>query len=148
MANSEGGLSRRNLLVGLAASGATVGTVIAQNSGPAGVATFKQAIWQQRPGRRDVPLGTANLDDWAQLVGSTFRTTEGHVLELADVRAFPQPGPHPSGVRDRAFVAGFEIMSGGPMADSRIYRVDHPQGAFEVFLTTAEKPMRMLAVFG
>jgi len=150
MSVMESLLSRRNMLVGLTAGAATVGTV-AVRSGQAQIESFRQLLWQRRPGRHRVPLGTAGLDDWALQIGSKFQTASGDVLKLADVRAFPQADKRPRGLRDRAFVAGFEVVSGNPLPDQLIQHVDHPEGGrFDILLSAGspDKPGRMIAVFG
>src|SRR4051794_21054421 len=118
-------LSRRNLLVGLAGS-AAVGTLAVTNAGKQQVAAFSQLLWQRRPGRHNVRLATASVDDWALQIGTTFQTSTGHTLKLADVRQFDHQNKRPAGLRDRAFVAGFELVSGaGALPNELVLRVNH-----------------------
>ena len=56
--------------------------------------------------------------------------------------------PH---LRDKAFVAGFEVVKGGPMEGDKTYRFRHGEGGtFDMYLSQniRSKPLRMHAVFG
>ena len=139
-------LSRRNVVLGLAGT-AAVGTVAVQKSG--GADAFAKLLSPGEGGRTGVWLAKAASADWVLQVGSTFTAHTGHVLKLVNVQGFPKSGKLPAGVRDRAFVARFDILKGGKMPGDKIYRVNHKQGAFDLFLTTGDpsKPLRMKAVF-
>jgi hypothetical protein len=143
--------SRRNMLLGLG-SAATVGVLATTQAGQSQVQKFKDLLWQRLPGRRNVRLATATVDDWALQIGTTFKASTGHTLKLADVVQFDHQNKRPSGLRDRAFTAGFEVVSGaGVMPDQLLLRVTHAEGGtFEMFLTGAgpRKPLRRIAVFG
>jgi hypothetical protein len=151
MAIIESLLSRRSLIVGIGGT-AAAGALAVSTAGQKQVQAFKQLLWKNRPGRHNVRLSTANVDDWAVQVGTKFRSSTGHTLKLADVRQFDHQGKRPSGLRDRPFVAGFEVIEGaGPMPDQLLLRVDHREGGtFDLFLTAAapDKPLRRIAVFG
>ncbi|HYJ53617.1 MAG TPA: hypothetical protein VEW04_10650 [Allosphingosinicella sp.] len=100
--------------------------------------------------RRRLSLASASYDEWADQVGSTFAVAGGHGMALAGVRALSSSGTRPTGTRDRAFVALFDVLAGGTMAGDLIYTVSHPEsGPFQVFLaaTDPRTPRRMLAVF-
>jgi hypothetical protein len=140
--------SRRNVLVGLVAGGATAGTVgVQQFSSASDLAALIRPI---ENGRRGVKLGTATSGDWALQVGSPFTAETGHVLTLVDVQVFGDKAPRPGNLRDKAFVARFDVKSGGPMEGDRTYRFNHREGGvFEMFLSTVnpDRPDRMLAIF-
>jgi hypothetical protein len=142
--------SRRNMLLGLGGA-ATMGGLAVTQTGQSQVQKFKDLLWQSRPGKRFVRLATATVDDWALQVGTTFKASTGHTLKLADVRQFDHQNKRPAGLRDRAFVAGFEVVSGtGALAEQLLLRVSHPEGGtFDMFLTAAapDKPKRRIAVF-
>lgn len=141
--------SRRNILLGLGgATAATVGTVAGTSSG--GAELFAQLLRPGGRGRRGVALRNAERDDWSVQVGSLFRAETGHVLKLADVQGFPERSARPKQLRDSAFVARFDITSGGPLPGDLMYRVRHGEGGeFNLFLAAGDpaKPLRMLAVF-
>jgi len=144
-------LSRRNVIVGVGGTVA-VGAFAVSDAGQKQVQAFKQQLWKNRPGRRNVRLSSASVDDWAIQVGSKFQTSTGHTLKLADVRQFDHQGKRPAGLRDRPFVAGFEVVSGkGTLPDQLLLRINHSEGGtFDLFLTAAapDKPNRRIAVFG
>jgi len=144
-------LSRRNVIVGVGGTVA-VGAFAVSDAGQEQVQAFKQQLWKNRPGRRNVRLSSASVDDWAIQVGSKFQTSTGHTLKLADVRQFDHQGKRPAGLRDRPFVAGFEVVSGkGTLPDQLLLRINHSEGGtFDLFLTAAapDKPNRRIAVFG
>jgi hypothetical protein len=101
------------------------------------------------PGARS--LASAGHDEWAAQVGATFAVAGAQGLALAEVRPLPSSGRRPSGARDRAFVAQFDLLGGTPIVGDRIYTVSHPRhGPFQLFLTAADdarNPGRMHAVF-
>lgn len=153
MPKSESTVSRRNLLVGLAGTAAVgVGAVAATDAGQQQVEAFRQLLWKRQPGRRDARLASATVDDWALQIGSLFHTSTGHTLKLTDVRQFGGQNKRPAGLRDRSFVAGFEIVAGNaPLPRELTFRVTHPNGGtFDMFNTAGgpDKPKRRLAVFG
>jgi len=144
-------LSRRNVLVGLAGS-AAAGAVATTNAGQQEVAAFKQLLWSNKPGRHNVRLATATVDDWSLQVGTKFQASSGHTLRLDDVQQFDHQNTRPKGLRDRAFAAGFSIISGvGTLPNQVLLQVSHPEGGtFEMFMTAGspDKPQRRIAVFG
>jgi hypothetical protein len=144
-------LSRRNVLVGLAGS-AAAGAVATTNAGQQEVAAFKQLLWSNKPGRHNVRLATATVDDWSLQVGTKFQASSGHTLRLDDVEQFDHQNTRPKGLRDRAFAAGFSIISGvGTLPNQVLLQVSHPEGGtFEMFMTAGspDKPQRRIAVFG
>ena len=138
--------SRRNLLLGLG-GGAAAG--VATFSATRSPTYFAQILRPRGRGRQDVALRSASYDDWMVQVGTNFTAHTGQVLNLVDVQAFSQKGGRPRNIRDRAFVARFDITRGGALPED-LYRVAHPNGGtFDIFLTrgSPDKPLRMLAVF-
>ena len=151
MSNIQSFLSRRHMLAGLAGS-ATVGVLAVTNAGQQQVAAFKQLLWKRQPGRHNVRLATATVDDWALQIGTTFQTSTGHTLKLADVVQFDHQNARPAGLRAKPFAAGFEIVAGeGPMPDQLTLKVAHREGGtFDIFITAGsrDKPNRRIAVYG
>jgi len=149
MAQQSTNTSRRTVVIGLAAAGA------------AGTATVATPLFTDpealqnilRPlglGKRGVGLGTATSGDWALQEESLFTAETGHVLKLADVQVFSERTPRPAGLRDKAFVARFDIVRGGPMEGDKTYRFNHRDGGtFDMYLSSKNpaNPLRMLAVF-
>lgn len=140
--------TRRNMILGVAGTAAVGGVAATQRFTSA--ETLEEILRPLQLGRRGVNLGTANADDWALQVGSTFTAHTGHLLKLVDVQAFRADKSRPAGLRDKAFVARFDVAEGGAMSGSDLYRMNHPEGGtFEMLLTggVPGKPLRMLAVF-
>jgi hypothetical protein len=151
MSKGESRVSRRNLLVGLAGT-AAVSAVAVTDAGQKQVAAFKKMLWSRQPGNRNSRLANGSVDDWALQIGTKFATSTGHTLKLADVRQFGGQNKRPAGLRDRAFVAGFEIVEGsGTMPGETLLTVNHATGGtFDMFISpgSPDKPERRLAVFG
>lgn len=131
---------------------AAVGALATTEAGQKEVKAFKDALWQSRPGRHNVKLGTANVDDWSIQVGTEFQTSTGHTLKLAYVQQFDHQNKRPTSLRDRPFVAEFEVQPGGPpLPNQLLVRVNHREGGtFDMFLTAAgpAKPKNWMAVYG
>lgn len=148
MAQVRSHISRRNMLIGLAGgAAATAGTV--STNGFTESASFANLLRPAGIGHNGGPLAHAGYDDWKERVGTSFKAHSGQVLKLVDVQAFRQQGARPAGLRDRAFVARFDVTEGAALVED-LYGVAHAEaGAFEMFLTNAgpDKPLRMLAVF-
>jgi len=148
MAESLSLFSRRNMLLGVAGTATVGGIAAAQRF--TGADTLAEILRPVQLGRRGVPLGTAQADDWALQVGSTFTAHTGHLLKLVDVQRFKQDKGRLAGLRERAFVARFDVTEGGSLPGSEIYSVNHPEGGvFDMLLTGGipDNPLRMLAVF-
>jgi hypothetical protein len=142
-------LSRRNMLIGLAGGAAATAGTLATH-GFTESASFANLLRPVGLGPSGAPLATAGYADWANQIGSSFTAHSGQVLKLVDVQGFPQKGARPGNLRDRAFVARFDISKGASLSED-LYRVAHPEGGtFDIFLTqdSPDKPLRMLAVFG
>jgi len=141
-------VNRRNMLLGLAGGAVVAGGITVQQTG--GVSQFAELLKPVGLGRRGVDLATAEKEDWALQVGTFFTAQTGHVLKLAHVKGFPQRGVRPAGLRKAAFVAAFDIASGGPLQPDRMIGTNHNEGgAFDIFLTSGNRanPLRMLAVY-
>ena len=141
-------VNRRNILLGLAGGAVAAGGIAVQQSGGAG--SFAELLRPGGTGRRGVFLATASKDDWALQVGTFFTASTGHVLKLVDVQGFREEGRRPGGLRNKAFVARFDVTSGGQMPASQSVTVSHKEGGtFDIFMTgaNAARPLRMLAVF-
>jgi hypothetical protein len=95
-------------------------------------------------------LGDAGYNEWLDQVGSLF-SVGGSSLKLVAVTALNSNGPRPDGLRDRAFVAKFDVQGRGTMAGDLIYAASTPNyGAFQIFLSASSDPnlpQRMTAVF-
>jgi hypothetical protein len=141
-------VNRRNILLGLAGGAVAAGGIAVQQGGGAGA--FAELLRPVGLGQRGVSLATAKKDDWALQVGTLFTASTGHVLKLADVQGYRERNRRPAGLREQAFVARFDIVSGGPLPGSQLFTVSHKEGGtFAMFMTGANpaKPLRMLAVF-
>ena len=133
--------SRRSMLVGIGGA-AAVGAAAVQSTGTSSIA---QALGVAGAGG----LKSAGYAAWSAQVGSTFKASTGHVLKLVDVHKVASKGARPSALRADSFIASFDVVRGGALADN-LYRIGHPEGgAFDVFLTTGGRSTasRMLAVF-
>jgi hypothetical protein len=136
------------MLIGLAGGAAATAGGVATN-GFTQAPSFAALLRPAGIGHNGGPLARVGYDDWRAQVGTGFRVHSGQVLKLVDVQAFPQKGARPHGLRERAFVARFDVTDGAALVEG-LYGVAPTQGAaFEMFLTNAgpDKPLRMLAVF-
>jgi hypothetical protein len=142
-------VSRRTLVVGLAAGVAAAGALAA----PA-----LRLSWTREPGRAGwwdrmfFSLERGGYGDWNEVVGSEFRLagSGSSPLKLVAVKPFKAPGRLPDSVgRERAFAAVFESAGGTPSADG-IYALEHARhGTMNLFLTAGDTSNnRMEAVFG
>lgn len=94
-------------------------------------------------------LATSEMDRWSKMVGSDF-TSGAFRLRLQGVRALNSTGDRPPELRDGAFLAVFEVISGGYMPGDLIYRMTTRNQVLDVFLANAfspEYPRNMHAVF-
>jgi hypothetical protein len=94
-------------------------------------------------------LATSEMDKWSRRVGSDF-TTGTFRLRLQGVRALNSSGDRPAELRDTAFLAVFEVLSGGYMPGDLIYRMTTRNEVLDVFLAnafTSQYPRNMHAVF-
>ena len=143
------GISRRNLLVGAGAAAVVAGAawLYLSPSQSAPTAGPPATPAQRTQGR---VLATSEMNGWQNIVGTEFETA-GFRLKLVGVQPLPTVGARPTDVtRDRAFVAVFEIQSGGTMPSDLIYTMRSERHVLDVFLTSAstrEFPNRMHAVF-
>lgn len=140
-------VNRRNILLGLAGGAIAAGGVAVQTGG---AANFADLLRARGSGRRGVYLATANKEDWAAQVGTLFTAGTGHVLKLVDVQGFVERGRRPAGLRNQAFVARFDVTSGGPLPGSQFLTVSHEEGGtFDILMSNSNpaRPLRMLAIF-
>jgi hypothetical protein len=140
--------SRRNMLLGVAGTATVGGIAAAQRFTSAD--SLEQLLRPVQLGRRGVPLGSAEVDDWSLQVGSMFTAHTGHLLKLVDVQRFREDKNRPAGLRAKAFVARFDVAEGGAMPGEAIYRVNHPEGGvFDILLSGGipGNPLRVAAVF-
>ena len=143
------GISRRNLLAGAGAAALLAGAawMYLSPSQPGGTAEPRATPAQRAQGRA---LATSEMNGWQTIVGTEFETA-GFRLKLVGVQPLPSVGARPADVtRHRAFVAVFEILSGGTMPGDLIYTMRSERQVLDVFLTNAstrEFPNRMHAVF-
>jgi len=140
-------LSRRNILVG--AAGAAVCAIVATPLLRPVVGERTRRLLAGNPvTRRFLSLADAGQAEWAAQVGSVFTASGGHMLRLAGVQPLLSRGERPAGLRDRAFLAVFDVAGGASLAGDVIYTLTHPQyGATQVFLSLSGTPGRMQAVF-
>jgi len=140
-------MRRRHVVGGLFASGAlgafAFAAVRTQQSSPAQTSATTTQV-------QSTTLATAEMDRWSRMVGSEF-TTAGFSLKLMGVQALNSAGVRPPEVtRDAAFVAIFDVLSGGYMPGDLIYRMTSRSQVLDVFLNNAftpQFPRRMNAVF-
>ena len=96
------------------------------------------------------PLATSEMDRWSRMVGNEF-TGSGFRLKLMGVQPLNSQGVRPPEVtRDAAFLAVFEVLSGGYMPGDLIYRLTNRNQVVDIFLANAftpQFPRNMNAVF-
>jgi hypothetical protein len=102
-------------------------------------------------GRRGVALGSARFEDWSIQKGSFFTLDSGQIVELVDVRRFPDYKGRPANLRPAAFLAEFEVKRGDLPGEERIYRLGHSEGgefALLLNISASGNGKRMNAVLG
>ena len=140
-------VSRRHVVAGIGASGLI------------GAFSFAAVKTQQQlekelktTGQTTQPstLATSEKDRWSRMVGDEF-TGGGFRLKLMGIQALNSKGERPPEVtRDAAFLAVFEVISGGYMPGDLIYRMSTRNQVLDIFLANAftpEFPRNMHAVF-
>jgi len=151
MKETRGTLSRRNMLIAGGGACAALGAVIAAPYQATIRSRARELVRAQPVRRTTISLARAGYDEWSGQLGTTFAVGGGQGMTLAGVRTLQSSGTRPTGTRDRAFVAVFDVQGGGTMAGDLIYTVSHADyGAFQIFLSAAgdaRTPGRMLAVF-
>ena len=139
--------NRRNLLLGLAGA-AVAGIVATSQLLPGAGQSARRVLAGNRLTRRFLSLADAEQPEWSAQAGSVFALDGGYRLRLAGTRALQSGGARPSGGRDRAFLAMFDVLDGASLPADLIYSARHPQyGALPLFLSATDQPARMLAVF-
>lgn len=139
-------VSRRHVVAGICASG-----LFGAFSFAAVRLQQQQSNVQPLAGQiQSEPLATSEMDRWSRLVGNEF-TGNGFRLKLMGVQPLNSKGVRPPDVtRDAAFLAVFEVLSGGYMPGDLIYRMSSRNQVVDIFLanaSTREFPNRMHAVF-
>lgn len=145
-------LSRRSVIAGAAVGAAGLGaaTVSALNKSWFTDDARGEGSWW---GRDHVALAQAGYEEWSRHVGSDFtlRTEAGAAgFKLAKVEPIASPGHRPQGTRSRGFMAVFEAPGGAKMAGDRIYPVEHPTGALDIYFSAASPNLpvaRLKAIF-
>lgn len=144
-------VSRRTVVIGLAGAAVTTGGVTAPVFSFLSLGDIQQKLSPTVHGRRNVALGRALFEEWSVQKGSFFTLDSGQVVELVDVKLFPNDEGRPSYVRPAAFLTVFEVRRGVPVIDERIYRLAHNEGGeFPLFLNIDKggAGMQVSAVLG
>lgn len=129
-------VSRRTIVVGLAGAAVTTGGVTTSIFSFSSAGDIRNQLSPTVQGRRNVALGRALFEDWSVQKGSFFTLDSGQVVELVDVKLFPEDEGRPTYVRPAAFLTVFEVRRGVPVAAERIYSLAHKEGGeFPLFLT-------------
>lgn len=137
-------ISRRNVVVGLCASGILAGCSAGSAPAP------KQDSQSAKAAQNSQALATGEMDRWAGMVGKEFNTA-GFRLKVQGVRPFVSEGPRPEAARDAAFLVVFDVQAGGQMPGDLIYALSSrdvaPLDVFMASARTPEAPGAMHAVF-
>lgn len=152
-ANTGSPTSRRTILLSLAGGAVAAGTLTIAGGGLGGApgpSSSGGSSGATSGGTAD-SLATAEMDAWAARTGSVFQTNTGSELRLSGIVPLPSKGARPAALRDRAFLAVFDVVSGAAVAGGLIYRVATAgSDPFDIHLDQAgvpEFPARMHAVF-
>ena len=141
-------LSRRNLLAGVAALGAfAVVAMAAKSSRTARSLSLRSTSGGARA--RPASLATAEIEHWMAEVGSQFDIAHTR-MRLAGVRALPAEGTRPAELRQRPFIAVFDLPQGEALPGNLVYRIaNQAYPAFDIYLAepSDQRLHRMLAVF-
>lgn len=144
-------ISRRKVVLGAAGAGAAA-VALSLPGVSTTVSRHTRGVVRGTPllGRL-VTLDYAGVEEWNEMVGSTFAAAGGYRLSLAGVQPFESRGARPWSVaRDRGFLAVFEVAGGVAMPTDLIYTLAHPdRGQVPLFLSASTDPRtpgRMLAV--
>ena len=143
-------VSRRAVVGGTAAGGLVALSAIAA-TGTGGVDRISRKMRLMLKDRtRPASLATAEVEDWMVEIGSQFRLV-GYRLRLTGVRRLPLE-PRPVELRQKPFIAVFDLLSRHTLPGNLIYPIGHPRyPPFEIYLTNAPTswhPRRMQALFG
>ena len=146
--STEKRLSRRDLLAGFAAVGAfAVVAMAAKNSHIVRSTSLRRTATNTRS--RPASLATAEIEHWMAEVGSDFDIAHTR-MRLSGVRALTAEGPRPAELRQRPFVAVFDLPRGEALPGNLLYRIAHQAyPAFDIYLAEPDDRSlhRMLAVF-
>jgi len=142
-------LSRRKMLAVIAAAGTLAAIAMAAKN----TSAFQRSTSLARPGSfgrvRPASLATAEIEYWQAEVGSDFDIAHTR-MRLAGVRALEVAGARPPEIRQRPFIAVFELPQGEVLPGNLVYRIAnryYPE--FDIFLAEPDGSSldRMLAVF-
>ena len=142
-------LSRRNMIVGAAATAvaATVALAASNRSIARRSGGFVRWVMNQR--LRPASLATAEMEHWMAEVGADFEIGFTR-MRLVGVQPLPLVGDRPEGLRRRPFVAIFDLPQGESYPGNIVHRVHNARyPAFDIFFAepTLERLNRMTAVF-
>ena len=142
---AHNGFSRRNVVLGATGMLAVAAAFTAPGLKPL-VPNGVRRLFGMPPAGA-VPLASATHEQWAAQVGQIF-SIAGQSVRLAGVRALPSIGARPASLRQRGFVAVFDVAGGSALPGDLIYELSHRlHGQLSLFLSATESPSRMLAVF-
>ncbi|NBB24502.1 hypothetical protein GVM20_05145 [Porphyrobacter sp. SLTP] len=144
-------VSRRTIVVGLGGAAVATGSVTTSIFSFLSVGDIRNKLNPTVRGRRNVALGRALFEDWSIQKGSFFTLDSGQVVELVDVKLFPNKEGRTSDLRPAAFVTTFEVRRGAPLAEERIYALAHSEGGEFPLLLNIDKGgagKRISAVLG
>lgn len=146
--STEKHLSRRNLIAGFAAVGAFAAVAMAAKSGR--IARSSSLRGTTTGGRsRPASLATAEIEHWMAEVGSEFDIVHTR-MRLSGVRALPADGERPAELRQRPFIAVFDLPQGEALPGNLLYNiVNRHYPAFDIYLAEPgdQSLHRMLAIF-
>ena len=141
--------SRRNLLAGLAAVGTFAVVAMAAKNSRIARSSSLRSISGGGSLTRPASLATAEIEHWMAEVGSWFDI--GYTrMRLAGVRALPVEGTRPAELRQRPFIAVFDLPQGEALPGNLVYRIANQRyPAFDIYLAEPDDQRlnRMLAVF-
>ncbi len=141
-------LSRRDLLAGVTAIGAfAVVAMAAKKSQLARSSSLRSSASSARS--RPDSLATAEIEHWMAEVGSLFDIAHTR-MRLSGVRALTTEGPRPPELRQRPFIAVFDLPQGEALPGNLLYRIAHQRyPAFDIYLAEPDDQRlhRMLAIF-
>ena len=150
MSRIQAHMSRRNMLVGLAAAGVIGAIAMAAKTGGGETGSTDAAASGAGGSTRPASLATAEIEHWMAEVGASFDIAFTR-MRLAGVTPLEIEGaPRPANLRQRPFVAVFDLPQGQTLPGNLVYRIvtrNYP--AFDIFLDEPAPTAlrRMRAVF-
>jgi hypothetical protein len=146
--STEKRLSRRDLLAGFAAVGAFAAVAMAAKNSRI---TRSSSLRGTATGTRSRPasLATAEIEHWMAEVGSDFDIAHTR-MRLSGVRALAAEGTRPAELRQRPFIAVFDLPQGEALPGNLLYHIaNRNYPAFDIYLSEPgdQSLHRMLAIF-